>query len=79
MIAYRSNFMLTAVECLMFIEFAMNQLKWRYSYGRQCYRTKYAEAEIVLPVDADGDIDWQYMRDVVANTKHWPLMRAGFR
>jgi type I restriction enzyme M protein len=67
------------LECLMFIELAMNQLKWRYSYGRQSYRTKYAEAEIVLPVDKDGEIDWQYMRHAVANTKHWPLVRAGFR
>lgn len=69
----------TDLECLMFIEFAMNQLKWRYSYGRQPYKTKYAEAQIALPVDSNEEIDWQYMRDTVTNTSHWPLVRAGFR
>ena len=66
------------LECLMFIELAMNQLKWRYSYGRQPYKTKYTEALFVLPVDSNEEINWQYMRDVVTNTKHWALVRAAF-
>jgi type I restriction enzyme M protein len=66
------------LECLMFVELVLNDIRWRYSYGRQPYKTKLAEAEFVLPTDRNGEIDWQYMRDMVMNTKHWPLVRAAF-
>jgi type I restriction-modification system DNA methylase subunit len=63
---------------LFFIQGMMNHIKWRYSYGRQCYKTKYAKTEIVLPVKANGTLDEDYMAKLVQAANHWPLVEAGF-
>ena len=41
---------------LYFIQFMINQVRWRYSYGRQCYKTKFAETEIILPIKENGEL-----------------------
>ena len=41
--------------------FMINRMKWRYSYGRQCHKTKFAKTEIFLPVTESGEIDFSYM------------------
>lgn len=61
---------------LYFIAAMINRVKWRYSYGRQCYKSKFAQTEIVLPVDTDGNPDEGYMAAIVENTPYWPLVRA---
>lgn len=63
---------------LFFVQLMINQVKWRYSYGRQCYKTKFATTEIVLPIKPDGHLDRDYMKAVVENTLHWPLIREVF-
>jgi len=63
---------------LFFIQAMLNNIKWRYSYGRQCYKTKYAKTEIVLPVKNDGALDEDYMGKMVETANHWPLVEAGF-
>ncbi|MGH2493799.1 MAG: N-6 DNA methylase [Ktedonobacteraceae bacterium] len=67
-----------SLNALMFIELMLDAVKWRYSYGRQCYKTKFAVTEIVLPCTGTGDIDWEYMETVVENTPYWPLVKASF-
>ena len=67
-----------SLNALMFIELMLDAVKWRYSYGRQCYKTKFAVTEIVLPCTGRGDIDWEYMETVVENTPYWPLVKASF-
>ncbi len=61
---------------LYFIATMMNRVKWRYSYGRQCYMTKFAKTEILLPVTNLGEIDTEYMESQVINKKYWKLVES---
>ena len=63
---------------LFFIQAMMNSIKWRYSYGRQCYKTKYEKTEIPLPINEDGKLDEEFMAALVKGAKHWPLVSAIF-
>jgi len=63
-------------SCLFFLQLMLNQMTWRYSYGRQCYKTKFATTEVVLPIDGEGGINWKYMSSAVENTEYWPLIEA---
>jgi hypothetical protein len=66
------------LSSLFFIQSMMNEIKWRYSYGRQCYKTKYAKTEIMLPVQENGALDENYMASMVEAANHWLLVEAGF-
>lgn len=61
---------------LFFVQLMLNEVKWRYSYGRQCYKTKFAQTEIMLPVNAAGELDEDYMAAVVESTTHWPFVKG---
>jgi hypothetical protein len=63
---------------LIFIQSMMNSIKWRYSYGRQCYKTKYAKTEIPIPINDDGRLDEEFMAGFVKGAKHFPLVSAAF-
>lgn len=56
---------------LFFIQMMLNQVKWRYSYGRQCYKTKFAQTQIYLPMTKDRELDESYMANVIKNTPYW--------
>jgi type I restriction enzyme M protein len=74
----REEYKSLSLTSLVFIQAMMNHIKWRYSYGRQCYKTKYAKTEIVLPVKANGALDEGYMAKMVQAANHWALVEAGF-
>jgi type I restriction enzyme M protein len=63
---------------LFFARLMIDFVKWRYSYGRQCYKGKFARTEITLPVKANGELDIDYMREVVESTTYWPLIKEVF-
>ena len=46
---------------LVFIQAMMNHMKWRYSYGRQCYKTKYEKTKIWLPIMSNGNLNEKYI------------------
>ncbi len=57
----------------LFVALMLNQQAWRYSYGRQCYRSKFLTTDLWLPVAADGEtLDESYMRRVVESGEYWP-------
>lgn len=57
----------------LFIALMLNQQKWRYSYGRQCYREKFLATDLWLPVaDSLGTLDETYMRETVEQGEYWP-------
>lgn len=58
---------------LMFLVVMINEVKWRYSYGRQCYQTKFATTELMLPVK-NGKLDESFMKSVVECTAYWKLV-----
>lgn len=59
------------VSTLFFIAFILNRQRWRYSYGRQCYKTKLAMANIPLPVDAGGHVDEDTIESIVEQASYW--------
>ena len=63
---------------LVFIQAMMNHMKWRYSFGRQCYKTKYEKTEIWLPVKRSGKINEEYMANMVEQANHWNIIKASF-
>lgn len=60
----------------LFVALMLNQQAWRYSYGRQCYRTKFLATELWLPIlGNDGhSIDEDYMQRVVEGSEYWPAI-----
>jgi len=56
---------------LIFIQYMLNRQKWRYSYGRQCYKTKFSKTKILLPVIGDKTLDENFMESVVSNKPYW--------
>lgn len=63
---------------IFFMQMMIDQVKWRYSYGRQCYQSKFAKTEIALPVLSDGEIDREYMAHVVRAATYYPLVNEVF-
>ena len=64
---------------LIFISFAVNYQKWRYSYGRQCYREKLAKVNIYLPVMGSNKIDETLMENVVKQSSYWRQIEKRFK
>ena len=56
---------------IAFIQTILNSQKWRYSYGRQCYSTKFSQAKLFLPVLKNGKLDEDSMEKIVKNTTYW--------
>jgi len=66
------------ITSLFFITFMLNQQKWRYSYGRQCYKTKLASAKFYLPITAEGELNEDIMQRIVEQTSYWHLISRQF-
>ena len=62
---------------LVFTSVMINEVKWRYSYGRQCYKTKFATTNIMLPVKGSA-LDEDYMQSAVERASYWKLVKAAF-
>ena len=61
---------------VFFIAMMLNLQKWRYSYGRQCYKVKFSAIKVQLPI-IDGDsLNENYMKTIVENTDYWPLVKV---
>lgn len=53
-------------ECLLFIATVLEfEARGRYSYGRKKRRDIIMNVSIKLPVDADGNPDWQFMENYI--------------
>lgn len=49
----------------LFIATAIKQEQYKYSYGRAVYSNVAAAMDIKLPVDTDGNPDWQFMENYI--------------
>ncbi len=63
---------------LLFINVMLNEVKWRYGYGRQPYLAKFKITEIMLPVDNAGALDEDYMDNAVKSVPIWTLIKNFF-
>lgn len=50
---------------LFLITLMLNRERWRYSYGRKCYKAKLRNLRIELPVTLDGRIDQDLIERIV--------------
>lgn len=64
---------------LYFIAFMLNQQKWRYSYGRQCYKEKLSKVNLDLPSVNKGELNEDVMQKIVEQGSYWPLLIARFK
>ena len=58
-----------------FLAAMINQQKWRYSYGRQCYKEKLSTLSIQVPW-VDERIDEDVIESVVKNQPYWPFVKS---
>lgn len=56
---------------LIFIQFMINKVNWRYSYGRQCYKKKFEKTIITLPTKDNGELDEDNIETIVKNSKYF--------
>ena len=63
---------------LTFAAQMLNMAKWRYSYGRQCYQTRFAKTKVLLPITDDGALDHAYMEAIVSDIPYWSFVKAAF-
>lgn len=59
------------VTTLIYIQALLNMVKWRYSYGRQCYKSNFEKTIIKLPVTKDNKIDEVYIENLVTSLPYW--------
>jgi len=70
----RPQITLRSTTCY-FIAFMLNRQKWRYSYGRQCYLTKFRMLKLYLPVDKNGQLHEDLMEKIVESSPYWHSIR----
>lgn len=64
------------ISTLVFIQYLLNQERWRYSYGRKCFREKLSKFRIMLPLLADGNVDEDAINKIVSNTTYWNFVKS---
>lgn len=52
---------------LFFITLLLNIERWRYGYGRKCYKQKLERLKIKLPINDKGDVDEGFIAEVMNN------------
>ena len=62
------------LETVVLITASINQQKWRYSYGRQCYQQKLSALTVEVPW-RDGDLDHGSARRIVRQQPYWDYFR----
>ena len=60
---------------LFFIAMMINKEKWRWMYGRQCYKTKFSSTVVQLPVDK-SDIDERMIKEITASRWGWKFLKS---
>ena len=62
------------ITTLFFIQLMINLQRWRFSYGRQPYKRIFSKTKIFLPVNNEGEIDENYIEEVVTNCYGWTMI-----
>ncbi|MFA7708409.1 MAG: restriction endonuclease subunit S [Candidatus Pacearchaeota archaeon] len=57
----------------LFLTALLNKEQYRYNYGRKASQTRLEKQKIKLPVDSNGEPDWQFMEDYI---KSLPYSKA---
>jgi hypothetical protein len=52
---------------LLFITLLLNIERWRYGYGRKCYKQKLERLKIKLPINKKNKVDEDYIKKIMEN------------
>jgi hypothetical protein len=63
------------VTTLLYVQAALNKVKWRYSYGRQCYKGKLQKTVLSIPVNIKNEIDEDYIESIAVNQPYWRIFK----
>ncbi len=63
------------LSTLLFIQYVLNAEKWRFSYGRKCFKEKLSQTLIKLPVTKKGELDHSSMSEVVTQLPYWGYLQ----
>ncbi|MBN1683200.1 restriction endonuclease subunit S [Candidatus Bathyarchaeota archaeon] len=64
------------VTTLIYIQALLNKVKWRYSYGRQCYKGNFQKTVLNLPINKDNTINENYIEQLVTALPYWDEYKA---
>lgn len=64
------------ISTLMYIQYMLNQERWRYSYGRKCFKEKLSKINISLPLYSNGMINEDTIEQIVSNTSYWNFLSS---
>jgi hypothetical protein len=64
------------ISTLLYIVTLLNKVKWRYSYGRQCYKGNFQKTSLSLPIIKDDIIDEDYIEKLVTTLPYWDEYKA---
>lgn len=59
------------VTTMLYVQALLNMVKWRYSYGRQCYKGNFERTVILMPIAGDGKPNEVYIESIVTNQPYW--------
>ncbi|MBN1184018.1 MAG: restriction endonuclease subunit S [Bacteroidales bacterium] len=63
------------ITSLIYIQAVLNKTKWRYSYGRQCYKRILQKTILPLPVTDKKVLDEDYMENIVTQQPYWQALK----
>jgi len=64
-----------SLETVFFLHLMINLAKWRYSYGRQCYKYKFAKTNIFVPLRTDSRIDETLIEKMIRSHPGWQVVK----
>ncbi len=59
---------------LFFISMMINKEKWRWMYGRQCYKSKFSTTKILLPTNSKNEINESLIKNIMINQWGWDMI-----
>ena len=65
-------------ETIFFAAVSLSLEKWRWSYGRQCYKNRFSKTEIFMPM-RDGSIDEPAIKEFIAEQWGWGYIERFLR
>lgn len=64
-----------SLKAILFIMAQLNGQRWRFSYGRKCYRNKVDKIKVALPADEAGNIDYNTIDKIVDSCPVWQELK----
>lgn len=55
----------------LFLQFSIENEKWRFSYGRKCFNEKLSHMKILAPLLQNGQLDEDLIEEIVVETPYW--------